>query len=146
MCQEIAASCNSWLGCGICIYRAHSRFAPSQWETVLLCNDVSHWLGASLESAQYLCRQEVPVQDSRAHVSQNTGTGCVCWEQYMVWGWGRYKMATILQTTFSHACFCMKIVVFCISVKFVPMGVINDKPASIGSDNGMAPVRRQAIA
>ena len=28
-----------------------SRFGPSQWETALLCNDVSHWLGASLESA-----------------------------------------------------------------------------------------------
>ena len=28
-----------------------SRFAPSQWETPLLCNDVSHWLGACLESA-----------------------------------------------------------------------------------------------
>ena len=25
--------------------RADSRFAPSQWETALLCNDVSHWLG-----------------------------------------------------------------------------------------------------
>ena len=32
-------------------YRADSRLAPSQWETVLLCNDVSHWLDASLESA-----------------------------------------------------------------------------------------------
>ena len=31
--------------------RADSRFAPSQWETALLCNAVSHWLGASLESA-----------------------------------------------------------------------------------------------
>ena len=30
--------------------RADSRFAPSQWETPLLCNDVSNWLGASLES------------------------------------------------------------------------------------------------
>ena len=38
----------------ICIYRADSRYAPSQWETVLLCNDVSHWLGANLESALYL--------------------------------------------------------------------------------------------
>ena len=28
--------------------------APSQWETVLLCNDVSHWLGTSLESALQL--------------------------------------------------------------------------------------------
>ena len=27
------------------------RFAPSQWETVLLSNDVSHWLIASLEPA-----------------------------------------------------------------------------------------------
>ena len=31
--------------------RADSRFAPSQWEMALLCNDVSHWLGTSLESA-----------------------------------------------------------------------------------------------
>ena len=30
--------------------RADSRFVPCQWETALLCNDVSHWLGASLES------------------------------------------------------------------------------------------------
>ena len=35
-------SSQGWLG---------SRFAPSQWETALLCNAVSHWLGASLESA-----------------------------------------------------------------------------------------------
>ena len=33
--------------------RSDSRFAPSQWETVLLCNDVSHWLGASLDSDPY---------------------------------------------------------------------------------------------
>ena len=31
--------------------RADSKFVPSQWETALLYNDVSHWLGASLESA-----------------------------------------------------------------------------------------------
>ena len=34
--------------------RADSRFAPSQGETVLLCNNVSHWLGASLESVLVL--------------------------------------------------------------------------------------------
>ena len=36
---------------------ADSRFAPSHWETSLLCNDVSHWPGASLESAltEYVC-------------------------------------------------------------------------------------------
>ena len=35
----------------ICMrYRADSKFVPSQWETTLLCNNVSHWLGANLES------------------------------------------------------------------------------------------------
>ena len=29
--------------------RADSTFSPCQWETALLCNDVPHWLGASLE-------------------------------------------------------------------------------------------------
>ena len=38
---------NSWL--------MNSRFARSQWETALLCNDVSHSLGASLESALRTC-------------------------------------------------------------------------------------------
>ena len=33
------------------IYKADYRFAPSQCETALLCNDVAHWLGASLDSA-----------------------------------------------------------------------------------------------
>ena len=32
--------------------RADSRFAPNQWEAALLCN-ISHWLGANLESALY---------------------------------------------------------------------------------------------
>ena len=32
---------------------ADSRFAPNQWETELLCNDVSHWLGANLQSALF---------------------------------------------------------------------------------------------
>ena len=35
----------------LCAIRADFRFAPSQWEAALLCNDVSHWLGAILESA-----------------------------------------------------------------------------------------------
>ena len=34
-----------------CIFRADSRLAPSQWETSLQSNAVSHWLGADLESA-----------------------------------------------------------------------------------------------
>ena len=33
--------------------RADSRFASSKWETTILCNDISHLLGASLESALF---------------------------------------------------------------------------------------------
>ena len=33
------------------VSRAHSRFAPSQWETSLQSNAVTHWLGTNLESA-----------------------------------------------------------------------------------------------
>ena len=40
------------------VIRADSRLAPSHWETALLCNDVSHWLGANLESA--LCPSTGP--------------------------------------------------------------------------------------
>ena len=53
-CWECVLSCRV---CSTYIYhtssnsRADSRFVRSQWETVLLCNDVSHWLGTSLESA-----------------------------------------------------------------------------------------------
>ena len=36
------------------ICRAESRFAPSQWETSLQRNAVSHWPGANLESALHL--------------------------------------------------------------------------------------------
>ena len=43
----ISSSAVTWI-------RAESRFAPSQWETLLQCNAVSHWLGVNLESA--LCR------------------------------------------------------------------------------------------
>ena len=40
--------------CSVHTYgRTDSRLAPSQWGIVLLCNDISHWLGASLESSLY---------------------------------------------------------------------------------------------
>ena len=39
---------------GRVMYRAGPRFAPSQWETSLQSNAVSHWLGASLKAALYI--------------------------------------------------------------------------------------------
>ena len=59
--------------------------------------------------------------------------------------WGRDKMAAIFQTTFSNAFFFSENVWISlkISLRFVPNGPINIP--SIGSDNGLAPARRQAI-
>ena len=52
LCEELCVrACDMQCAARI-VFRADSRFAPRQWETALLCNDVSHWLGASLKSAQ----------------------------------------------------------------------------------------------
>ena len=40
-----------WFRLRLLCIRADHMFAPSQWETALQSNDVSHWLGANLESA-----------------------------------------------------------------------------------------------
>ena len=45
-------------------HMADFRCAPSQWETALLYNDVSRWLGASLKSALTLSRVKSPVIDT----------------------------------------------------------------------------------
>ena len=45
---EWRLSCTNPSICGI---RADTRYAPSQWETSLQSNALSHWLGANLESA-----------------------------------------------------------------------------------------------
>ena len=62
-------SCGGETGLG-----ADSRFAPSQWETALLCNDVSHWLSTNLESdLRSECRQGIHL----------TGNHCIEW-------WGQF--------------------------------------------------------
>ena len=81
------------------VSRAYSRFAPIQWETVLLWNDVPHWLSANLE---YL------------HT----------WRSVFKFAihphWGRDKMATILQAKFSNAFSSMK-KLFCSAQNFTEM-------------------------
>ena len=42
------------MGSKVSYFKADSRFVPSQWETSLQSNAVSHWLGANLESAMDL--------------------------------------------------------------------------------------------
>ena len=56
---ELHLSCTnpSFLACKC---RADSRFVPGQWETALLCNNVSHWMGANLESALQMILSSQP--------------------------------------------------------------------------------------
>ena len=49
--RVVLGDINNWTVNTHLISSADSRLAPSQWETALLCNDVSHWLGAIFESA-----------------------------------------------------------------------------------------------
>ena len=46
--------CYKYIKCIASMFRADSKLGPSQWETALLCNDISHWLGANLESTLML--------------------------------------------------------------------------------------------
>ena len=58
------------------LHRADSRFAPSQCETALLRNDVSHWPHNSGESALYIIRRATQWQHSYA--SRYWGACCQC--------------------------------------------------------------------
>ena len=58
--------------------RADSRLAPSQWETSLQSNAVSHWLGANLESA-LKCMAPVPWEKQQTQITR------WCWRGYQHW-------------------------------------------------------------
>ena len=81
------------------LFRADSRFVPSQLETALLCNDVSLWLGATPESALFihgnhtlfyisgiLMLHGIPSSHSQAppchrwYISQHCSLRCLPWE------------------------------------------------------------------
>ena len=64
----------------ISTFRADSRFAPSQWETLLQNNTVSNWLGTNLESALYIgqLRAFITTHIIGFHESNNTEL-YYCW-------------------------------------------------------------------
>ena len=64
-----------WCTTGV---RADSRFAPSQWETSLQSNAVSHWLGANLESAQWYYCTMFWLEWGRRYSSQKCTASQIC--------------------------------------------------------------------
>ena len=59
--------------------------------------------------------------------------------------WGRDKMAAISQTTLSNAFSWMKMLEFRLQFHWIMFLGSNWQYSRIGSDNGLAPIRRQAI-
>ena len=51
--------------------RADSRFGSNQWETALLCSNVSHWLGANLESALWGTKEKANQYSLRFVIEQS---------------------------------------------------------------------------
>ena len=49
----ISAPQDNGLSPAWCHSRDRARYAPSQWETSLHCNDVSHWLAAHLDRSMH---------------------------------------------------------------------------------------------
>ena len=95
------------------IYRVDSRYVSSQWETALLCNKVSHLLGASQASALvYVCPIVSDFQNllvSRIWVSHGSG-----WlEMTLIWkvngvgllpvGWCQLMAGTAANPTITMA-------------------------------------------
>ena len=59
--------------------------------------------------------------------------------------WGQDEMAAIFQTTYSNACFLMKMYKFRLRFHWSLFPSVQSTKSNIGSDNGLAPNRRQAI-
>ena len=59
--------------------RAGSRLAPSQWETALFCNAVSHWLGTNLESALLYHFQKYHGKPAKSIRDLMFCVNCVIW-------------------------------------------------------------------
>ena len=130
----------NWQGCCLAApqlthwhYRADSTLAPSQWETSLQSNAVSHWLGANLKSAlHYFPVGTEPLHPSHvikfyalfkifvktwwlpsifslAELGNKMASHALLDLQVLTskWlelpQWGRNKMAVLWQTTFSNA-------------------------------------------
>ena len=113
---------------------ADSRLAPSQWETSLQSNAVSHWLGANLESALHMHDkpwqqwQRIPLHMWLPHTLTMWGTSF------------RFNTRKPRQNTRQFANDILKFIflckISCISTRILLKHV---QLSGIGSDNGLAP-------
>ena len=74
------------VGCYYNTYdRADSRFVPSQWETSLQSNAISHWLGANIESTLILYCTAVPEAEHKPEFQLTKDTPYLpLWARFVV--------------------------------------------------------------
>ena len=99
----------SWLCITEVQFLVDSRFAFRQWETTLLCNDVSYWLGASLESILLL-----KLGQFSPKYSQYTPLACQ-------WGWGMGCCSWVQSLIFSITVIAVLIMMYCITLQRLPI-------------------------
>ena len=90
------------------------------------------------------------VQSKQVHVTDHPGQGqhgrnVAGPRKYKLTHWGRGKMAAIFQTAYSNAFSLIKCINFDWYFTEVCSQGSSSQYSSIGSDNGLAPARRQAI-
>ena len=70
----------NWTCCNGITLRDQSRYAPSQWETLLQCNNVFHWLGAYLDWSLPHCISRIHCISSTCFHCSHTVLPCVMGE------------------------------------------------------------------
>ena len=111
--------------------RADARFARSQWEAVLLCNDVSHWLGTTLESTLVVPPYDAVWNDAILHTYVHLGIYIYIYT------------CAYAYTTFTHPSIVSYIVIQFYSVIYTH--IYGEILTIIGSPNDLSPDRCQAI-
>ena len=115
-CNEKAFTCQQRRKHNIMLVRADSRFAPSQWETALQSNTVSHWLGASPVSCPLMStnfdNQLVTnwVNNTKLYHGKKTckekssTTTLACFTYFLIqYIWWHDKLSTVWYLTVNHS-------------------------------------------
>ena len=111
--------------------RADAKFAPSQWEAVLLCNEVSHWLGTNRESTLVVPPYDAVWNDAMLHTYVHVGIYIYIY------------IYAYTYTTFTHTFIVSYIVIQFYSVIYTH--IYGEILTIIRSANDLSPGRCQAI-
>ena len=130
--QSLVVSCKYWV-----VLLVYTRV--SGYSQVILLEICPHWFSEWLGDKQAIITCSIDDEVLNQWCCQGTTL------KEPLTHWGRDKMAAISQTTLSNAFSWKKILEFRLKFHWSLFLRSNQQFSSIGSDNGLAPARRQAI-